>query len=101
MNRPDETTLHAWVDGELAPENAAQVGQWLTEHPDEAARVAAMQAQRASLQAQHVRVLEEPVPPQMPATITTFMRIVVLLAWPTSTEARRVSLVLRTLYTLL
>ena len=65
MNRPDETMLHAWVDGELAPESAAQVAQWLTEHPNEAARVAAMQAQRASLQALHVRVLEEPVPPQL------------------------------------
>ena len=35
----------------------------------------------------HLRKVPEPVPPQMPATITTFMRIVVLLAWPTSTEA--------------
>ena len=34
MNRPDETMLHAWVDGELAPESAAQVAQWLTEHPN-------------------------------------------------------------------
>lgn len=62
MNRPDETTLHAWVDGELAPESAARVAQWLAGHPEEAARVAAIQAQRAGLQALHAELLDEPVP---------------------------------------
>ncbi|GAB2474673.1 anti-sigma factor [Comamonas humi] len=65
MSRPDETTLHAWVDGELAPESAAQVAQWLAEHPGEAARMAAFQAQRASLQALHSPMLDEPVPLQL------------------------------------
>ena len=63
--RPDETTLHAWVDGELQPESAAVVAQWLAHHPDEAARMAAIQAQTASLQALHAQVLDEPVPPQL------------------------------------
>jgi len=62
MNRPDETTLHAWVDGELAPGRAAEVAQWLSEHPGEAARAAALQAQCASLRALHAQVLDEPVP---------------------------------------
>ena len=65
MNRPDETTLHAWVDGELAPERAAEVAQWLSAHPDEAARAAALQAQCAGLQALHAQVLDEPVPPRL------------------------------------
>ncbi|MHA3904590.1 anti-sigma factor family protein [Castellaniella sp. WN] len=65
MNRPDETTLHAWMDGELAPERAAEVAQWLSEHPDEAARVAALQAQCASLRALQAQVLDEPVPPRL------------------------------------
>lgn len=63
--RPDETTLHAWVDGELPPESAAAVAQWLADHPDEAARMAAIQAQTAGLQALHAQVLDEPVPPQL------------------------------------
>ena len=32
--RPDETTLHAWVDGELQPDAAAAVAQWLAERQD-------------------------------------------------------------------
>lgn len=63
--RPDETTLHAWVDGELQPDAAASVAQWLAEHPEEAARMAAIQAQNACLQALHAQLLEEPVPPQL------------------------------------
>ena len=58
--RPDETTLHAWVDGELQPDAAAAVAQWLAEHPEEAARMAAIQAQNAGLQALHVQLLDEP-----------------------------------------
>lgn len=63
--RPDETMLHAWVDGELAPASASEVAQWLAENPDEAARMAAIQAQRAGLQALHAQLLDEPVPPQL------------------------------------
>lgn len=67
--RPDETTLHAWVDGELQPDAAAAVAQWLAEHPEEAARMAAIQAQNAGLQALHGQLLEEPVPPQLIRTL--------------------------------
>lgn len=63
--RPDETTLHAWVDGELQPDAAAAVAQWLAEHPEEAARMAAIQAQNAGLQTLHAQLLGEPVPPRL------------------------------------
>ncbi|WP_242500001.1 anti-sigma factor [Methylibium sp. Pch-M] len=63
--RPGETELHAWVDGQLAPGRAAEVAQWLAAHPDEAARVAAWQAQRAGLQALHADLLAEPAPPHL------------------------------------
>lgn len=63
--RPDESMLHAWVDGELHPESAAAVAQWLADHPEEAARMAAIQAQTAGLQVLHSQVLDEPVPPQL------------------------------------
>ena len=62
---PDEATLHAWVDDELAPDAATAVAQWLAEHPEAAARTAAFQAQRAGLQALHAQVLDEPVPPHL------------------------------------
>ncbi|MFT3815955.1 MAG: anti-sigma factor [Acidovorax sp.] len=64
-HHPDESMLHAWVDGELSPESAAVVAQWLARHPEEAARMAALQAQNASLQALHAQVLDEPVPPPL------------------------------------
>lgn len=60
--RPDEAELHAWVDGQLAPARAAAVAQWLAQHPDEAARTAVWQAQRAGLQALQIDVLHEPAP---------------------------------------
>lgn len=63
--RPDEITLHAWVDGELQPDAAAAVAQWLADHPDEAARMAAIHAQTAGLKALHAQMLDEPVPPQL------------------------------------
>lgn len=59
---PDEATLHAWVDGELSADEAAQVAQWLAEHPEQAARMAAVQAQNAGLRALHAHVLQEPAP---------------------------------------
>lgn len=62
---PDEAMLHAWVDGELAPESAAAVAQWLAGHPDQAARMAALQAQNAGLQALHAQLLQQPAPPRL------------------------------------
>lgn len=60
--RPDELTLHAFMDGELAPAQAAEVAGWLADHPFEAARVAALQEQKSMLQALHADVLDAPVP---------------------------------------
>ena len=64
-HRPGEADLHAWVDGELSPDRAAKVAQWLADNPEEAARMAALQAQNASLRALHAPVLQEPVPPHL------------------------------------
>jgi len=57
-----EAALHAFVDGLLAPAEIEPVSQWLRTHPDDAARVATWQAQRAQLQTLHRDVLDEPVP---------------------------------------
>ena len=36
-----EEELHAYVDGELAADRRGAVEQWLSNHPDDAARIAA------------------------------------------------------------
>ncbi len=58
----NEAALHAFVDGQLAASDIELVSQWLRTHPDDAARVATWQAQRAQLQVLHRDVLDEPVP---------------------------------------
>ncbi len=59
---PDDTTLHAWLDGELPPERRAEVDTWLHEHPEDAARVRLWAADGETLRAQLDGVLGEPVP---------------------------------------
>ncbi|MFM2279776.1 MAG: hypothetical protein RLZZ444_2007 [Pseudomonadota bacterium] len=43
--------LHAYVDGELSPEEAARIGEWLTLHPETAAEVLEWQRQNAGIRA--------------------------------------------------
>lgn len=62
---PDELTLQAFADGELRPEQAAAVADWLRQHPTEAARVMGWQAQRAQLQALGREWLDEPLPERL------------------------------------
>jgi anti-sigma factor RsiW len=54
-----EEELHAFVDGQLAPERHGQVAAWLAGEPEAAARVRAWQAQRTALRA----AFAEPAPP--------------------------------------
>jgi anti-sigma factor RsiW len=60
----DDATLHAYVDGQLTAEDAAQVAAWLQQHPADAERVLAWQAQRSQLQALRLDLLEETLPPR-------------------------------------
>ena len=57
-----EADLQAFADGRLAPERAAEVAQWLTEHPDEAERVDAYRRLGGELRALYEPVLSEPLP---------------------------------------
>ncbi|MET0210570.1 MAG: anti-sigma factor [Burkholderiaceae bacterium] len=61
----DDLTLHAWLDGELAPERRAEVEAWLQANPEDAARVRLWAADRELLRAQLAGVLDEPVPPAL------------------------------------
>lgn len=73
-----EAALLAFVDGQLAAADIDAVSQWLRTHPDDAARVATWQAQRAQLQALHRDVLDEPVP----MALARALRRRRLAAWP-------------------
>jgi anti-sigma factor RsiW len=58
----DDTSLNAWLDGELTPERRAEVEAWLRDHPLDAARVRLWAADREALRSQLDNVLAEPVP---------------------------------------
>lgn len=57
-----EADLHAYVDGQLTPERAAQVQALLASRPDEQARVQAWAAQNALMQRLLGPVADEPLP---------------------------------------
>ena len=64
-DRPDQTTLSAWLDGELDATTRAQVDAWLRDHPEEAAQVRLWAADRDALRARFDPVLDEPIPPAL------------------------------------
>lgn len=73
MNRPvtppTDDELHAWVDGQLAVERHAAVGDALANDPAVAARVAAWSLQRDTLRRLHGELLNEPVPAELTGTL--------------------------------
>ena len=73
MMHPLDSELHALVDGHLPEQRAAEVREWLSQHPEEAARVRDWQVQREALHTLFDPVLDEPLPTRlqrsaMPAT---------------------------------
>jgi len=66
---PDDTLLSAWIDGELPPEQRAEVEAWLREHPDDAARVRAWSADARSLRSALDPVLDEAAPAALTQTV--------------------------------
>ncbi|MBL8352175.1 MAG: anti-sigma factor [Burkholderiaceae bacterium] len=64
-DRPDETRLSAWVDGELDGAARAEVEAWLRDHPEDAALVRLWAADRDALRARFGPVADEPVPPAL------------------------------------
>lgn len=59
---PDDAMLHAFVDGQLPPEQVDAVLQRLREKPEDAVRVAEWQAQRLALRQWHRSIDAGPVP---------------------------------------
>lgn len=65
----DDATLHAYVDGQLPPERAAAVADWLLRHPRAARQVLDWREQREALQGLRREWLHEPVPPHLAAAL--------------------------------
>jgi anti-sigma factor RsiW len=60
-----ETDLHAYVDGKLTPERAAEVEAWLAARPDKAAEIANWQRQNEALNALFSATASETVPTRL------------------------------------
>jgi anti-sigma factor RsiW len=67
-----EDELHVYVDGELPADRRGAVETWLSNHPDDAARVAAWRAQAEAIRARYGAVINEPVPDRL--TLNRVMR---------------------------
>ena len=60
-----DTTLNAWLDGELPADQRAEVDAWLREHPEDAARVRLWAADGEALRARFDSVVAEAVPQRL------------------------------------
>jgi len=73
MNRPapppTDDELHAWVDGQLAPDRHGAVEDAIARDPAVAAKVAAWHTQRDTLRRLHGELLDEPVPDTLMAAL--------------------------------
>ena len=65
----EDWALHAYADGELSPEQRAEVEALLARDPEAARKVADWKRQRDLLKSAFDGVLDEPVPPQLSATL--------------------------------
>lgn len=62
-----DTDLHAYADGVIDAARRAEVETWLADHPDDAERVAAWEAQNRALHEEFDPVLAEPLPDALAA----------------------------------
>jgi anti-sigma factor RsiW len=80
-----EDELHAYVDGALGTERAAEVETWLAAHPEAAERVQAYHQQNHAMRALFDPVLNEPVPAPLTATLARrsapWTRAAAAVAW--------------------
>jgi anti-sigma factor RsiW len=67
----DDWALHAYVDNEMSPEQRAEFEELLRADPERAAQAASWQRQRDLLKQTYDRVLDEPIPPSLAATLRT------------------------------
>jgi anti-sigma factor RsiW len=63
--RPDDTLLSAWLDGEVEGAECARIQAWLQEHPEDAALMRLWAADRDALRARFSPALGEPIPERL------------------------------------
>ncbi|HSW24509.1 MAG TPA: anti-sigma factor, partial [Burkholderiaceae bacterium] len=63
--RPDDTLLSAWLDGEVEGAECARIQAWLQEHPVDASLVRLWAADRDALRARFSSVPDEPIPERL------------------------------------
>lgn len=80
-----EADLHAYVDGMLPPARAAEVEAYLSERPEESARLAAYREQIVAFHREFDPVLEEPLPGRLGVPrrywVRPLLRYAAVLAW--------------------
>ncbi|MBE7419794.1 MAG: anti-sigma factor [Ideonella sp.] len=85
--RPDDTLLSAWLDGELDGAEVARVHAWLQQHPDDAARVRLWAADRDALRARFAATADEPLPPRLAQAVWRRAARPAWRAWPQAVAA--------------
>jgi hypothetical protein len=65
MTEPDDLNLMAYVDGELSPEDAADVEALIARSPEAAAKAARLAATRDRLQKAYAPIADEPAPERL------------------------------------
>jgi anti-sigma factor RsiW len=80
-----EADLHAYVDGILPAERAAEIEAYLAEHPEDAARVSSYCEQTAALHRAFDPMLDEPLPRRLevprPVWRRAVLRYAAVVAW--------------------
>jgi len=83
VNSPLENEIQALVDGRLDPARRVEVEAWLAAHPDEAARVRDMSAQRAAVEDAFSGLLDRPVPARLRSAVKGRVQTApVMRGWP-------------------
>lgn len=89
-----EMDLHAYVDGQLTPERAAEVEAWLAGHLDKAAEIASWRRQNEAIEALFDPVAAETVPARLDPHLIARSRPAAGRAWPQMAAAALVLLAL-------
>ncbi|MHA1158863.1 MAG: anti-sigma factor family protein, partial [Alphaproteobacteria bacterium] len=65
-----DTELHAYLDGEMSPQERGELETWLDANPEAAGRLLAFRTDLECLQARFGPVLDEPVPERLTALLS-------------------------------
>ncbi|WP_417309379.1 anti-sigma factor family protein [Devosia sp.] len=89
-----ETDLHAFVDGQLPAERAAEVEAWLAANPDKAAEIASWTQQNEALATLFAPVAAEPIPSRLDVRALARRPRGPAFAWPQLAAAAMVLIAL-------